>query len=163
MKAEKKNPYVLILYYSSGGHVKKLANQIALGIAMSKKDKLVYCFDGDGAALMHMGSLAILGQSGANNLVHIVFNNGAHASVGGQPTVGLKVDLCKIANACGYSRCVMVENEHDLKSALQINDSILGPVFVEVRTSAENRNGIGRPTLSPMENKTELMKFLGEN
>ena len=78
------------------------SSQIALGLAMAQTDRPVYCFDGDGAALMHMGSMAITGQSGAKNLIHLVFNNGVHGSVGGQPTVGFDIDMPTIATVCGY-------------------------------------------------------------
>ena len=59
------------------------ASQIALGLAMAQPARPIYCFDGDGAVLMHMGSMAITGQSNAKNLIHLVFNNGVHGSVGG--------------------------------------------------------------------------------
>jgi len=102
------------LTVGSMGH----ASQIALGIALERPDRRVCCFDGDGAVLMHMGSMAIVGQSGASNYVHIVFNNGAHDSVGGQPTVGLAVDLCAVARAVGYRSAVRVSTAAELRSAL---------------------------------------------
>lgn len=102
------------LTVGSMGH----ASQIALGIALERPDRRVCCFDGDGAVLMHMGSMAIVGQSGASNYVHIVFNNGAHDSVGGQPTVGLAVDLCAVARAVGYRSAVRVCTAAELRSAL---------------------------------------------
>ena len=86
------------LTVGSMGH----ASQIALGIALRQADRKVYCFDGDGAVLMHMGSLAVIGSLHPANYVHVVFNNGAHDSVGGQPTVGLQVNLSLVAKACGY-------------------------------------------------------------
>ena len=92
------------LTVGSMGH----ASQIALGIALRRKNKKVYCFDGDGAVLMHMGALTTIGTSRAVNYIHIVFNNGAHDSVGGQPTVGLKVNLSKIASACGYNNVCLL-------------------------------------------------------
>ncbi len=102
------------LTVGSMGH----ASQIALGIALERPDRRVCCFDGDGAVLMHMGSMAIVGQSGASNYVHIVFNNGAHDSVGGQPTVGLAVDLCAVARAVGYRSALRVSTAAELRSAL---------------------------------------------
>ena len=79
------------------------SSQIALGLAIAQPARPVYCFDGDGAALMHMGSMAIIGQSSVKNLIHMVFNNGVHGSVGGQPTVGFNIDMPQIAVACGYA------------------------------------------------------------
>ena len=75
------------------------ASQIATGIAIDQPDRPVYCFDGDGAALMHMGSMAITGTRNLPNLIHVVFNNGCHESVGGQPTVAQKFELSKVASS----------------------------------------------------------------
>ena len=88
------------LTVGSMGH----ASQIALGIALEKKDRKVWCFDGDGATIMHMGSMAIVASKSPNNYVHVVFNNGAHDSVGGQPTVGLKINIPAVAEAVGYKK-----------------------------------------------------------
>ena len=104
------------LTVGSMGH----ASQIALGIAMAKPDRKVWCFDGDGAAIMHMGSMAIVGNKAPKNYVHVVFNNGAHDSVGGQPTVGLKIDLPAVAKAVGYKTAISVDNKDDLEKALAL-------------------------------------------
>ena len=137
------------------------ASQIAMGIAISQPQKKVYCFDGDGSVIMHMGSLGIIGQSKCNNLTHLVFNNGAHASVGGQSTVGFAIDLCQIAKACGYSSSCRINRLAELREVLQQSNSQFGPSFIEVRTSKSNRSDIGRPTSSPKQNKLDLMNFLG--
>jgi phosphonopyruvate decarboxylase len=136
------------------------ASQIALGIASVKKDSKVFCFDGDGAALMHMGSFAIVGQSSAANLVHILFNNGVHDSVGGQPTVGFKVNFCEIAKSCGYSSSIKADKIHEIKDALDSFTGKPGPHFLEILVRPGNRDDIGRPTTSPAENKELIMKFL---
>lgn len=75
----------------------------ALGIAEQLPEKRVWCIDGDGAILMHMGAMALIGSSGVSNMIHVVLNNGAHESVGGLPTVGSDIDLLKIAEGCGYN------------------------------------------------------------
>lgn len=90
------------------------ASQIALGIALHKPDRLVYCFDGDGALLMHLGALAINGSLQCSNLVHIIFNNGAHDSVGGQPTVALEINIPQIAKAVGYNNVFQAETEAEI-------------------------------------------------
>ena len=136
------------------------ASQIALGLAMSQPERPVYCFDGDGAALMHMGSMAIIGQSGVANLVHLVFNNGVHGSVGGQPTVGFEIDIPAIAIACGYASAISVAAAGDLECAMADARRRAGPGFIEVRVSPGNRAGIGRPSTTPAENRTALMNFL---
>ena len=136
------------------------ASQIALGIAISQPSRPVYCFDGDGAALMHMGSLAISGQSKCENFVHILFNNGVHGSVGGQATVGFQIDFCKIADSCGYIFSKRINERSDLLQAIELAKRAKGPAFVEIQTLPENRKNIGRPTTSPKENKKALINYL---
>ncbi|MBO4214884.1 MAG: phosphonopyruvate decarboxylase [Bacteroidaceae bacterium] len=145
------------LTVGSMGH----ASQIALGIALEKKDRKVWCFDGDGASIMHMGSMAIVANKAPENYVHVVFNNGAHDSVGGQPTVGLKIDLPAIAKAVGYKSVYSVSSKEELQQQL----SHLGeaPVFLEVKVKKGNRKDLGRPTTTPIQNKEALMAFLNNN
>jgi len=137
------------------------ASQIALGLAMTQPARPVYCFDGDGAALMHMGSMAITGQSKATNLIHLVFNNGVHGSVGGQPTVGFKIDLPQIAIACGYAKALRVTTKVELQNAIAVSRTNDGVTFIEVQVRPGNRADIGRPTSTPAENKLAMMRFLG--
>ena len=144
------------LTVGSMGH----ASQIALGIAMSKPDRKVWCFDGDGATIMHMGSMAIVANKAPKNYVHVVFNNGAHDSVGGQPTVGLKIDLPAVAKAVGYKNAFSVENKEDLLEALRSVKMVEGPVLLQVCVKKGNRKDLGRPTTTPIQNKEALMEFL---
>ncbi len=144
------------LTVGSMGH----ASQIALGIALAKQDRKVWCFDGDGASIMHMGSMAITAQKAPRNYVHVVFNNGAHDSVGGQPTVGLNINLPAVATALGYKYVYSVESKDRLKVLLENLKEIEGPVFLEVRVKKGNRKDLGRPTTSPIQNKEALMAFL---
>ena len=144
------------LTVGSMGH----ASQIALGIAMVKPDRKVWCFDGDGAAIMHMGSMAIVANKAPKNYVHVVFNNGAHDSVGGQPTVGLKIDLPAVAKAVGYKATYSVETKDYLAELLNKVNSIEGPVLLEVKVKKGNRKDLGRPTTTPIQNKEALMDFL---
>ena len=137
------------------------ANQIALGISKAQPSRPIYCFDGDGAAIMHMGSIAVLGQSNAKNLIHIIFNNGVHDSVGGQPTVGFKINFSEIANACGYLSSATVISEAQFKAALQKAQSMPGPHLIDVHVRPGNRSDIGRPTSSPNDNKNAIMRYLG--
>ena len=144
------------LTVGSMGH----ASQIALGIAMAKSDRKVWCFDGDGAAIMHMGSMAIVANKAPKNYVHVVFNNGAHDSVGGQPTVGLKIDLTAIAKAVHYTNAFSVDNKTDLLDALKAVTMVEGPMLLEVKVKKGNRKDLGRPTTTPIQNKEALMNFL---
>ena len=146
------------LTVGSMGH----ASQIALGIAMAMPDRNVWCFDGDGATIMHMGSMAIVANKAPKNYVHVVFNNGAHDSVGGQPTVGLKVDLPAVAKAVGYKVCFSVETKDCLAELLDIVKAQDGPVFLEVKVKKGNRKDLGRPTTTPIQNKEALMSFLSK-
>ena len=144
------------LTVGSMGH----ASQIALGIALEKKDRTVWCFDGDGASIMHMGSLAIIADKAPKNYCHVVFNNGAHDSVGGQPTVGLKIDLPAVAKAVGYRAVYSVDNKEDLLRHLPTLSRQEGPKLVEVKVKKGNRKDLGRPTTTPIQNKEALMAFL---
>lgn len=142
------------LTVGSMGH----ASQIALGIALAKQNRNVWCFDGDGASIMHMGSMAIVANKTPRNYVHVVFNNGAHDSVGGQPTVGLKIDLPAIATAVGYKSVYSVAKKEELQR--QLSNLGEAPVFLEIKVKKGNRKDLGRPTTSPIQNKDALMQFL---
>ena len=144
------------LTVGSMGH----ASQIALGIALAKQDRKVWCFDGDGASIMHMGSMAIVAQKAPKNYVHVVFNNGAHDSVGGQPTVGLNINLPAVATAVGYKYVYSIESKDRLQELLEKLKEIEGPVFLEVKVKKGNRKDLGRPTTTPIQNKEALMAFL---
>ena len=132
------------LTVGSMGH----ASQIALGIARAQPKRPVVCIDGDGASIMQMGNMAIVGQSGCKNLTHIVLNNAAHDSVGGQPTVGGKINLKAIAKACGYR--------------LRSDQEIASPLFVEIKVAKGARADLGRPKEPPQVNKKLfMMNFVG--
>jgi phosphonopyruvate decarboxylase len=146
------------LTVGSMGH----ANQIALGIAIQKKDRRVFCFDGDGAILMHLGGMAIIGNLAPHNYIHIVFNNGAHDSVGGQPTVGQKIKLTDIAEAMGYKSVFSIDNKEELQRKLSyiLNEKNVGPIFININVMKGNRKDLGRPTTSPKQNKEFFMNNL---
>ncbi|MBP5302935.1 MAG: phosphonopyruvate decarboxylase [Bacteroidales bacterium] len=144
------------LTVGSMGH----ASQIALGIALEKPERRIWCFDGDGAAIMHMGSLAIVAGKAPKNYIHVVFNNGAHDSVGGQPTVGWKIDLPAVAKALGYKAAFSVTDQSGLETALGDAVRLEGPVFIEIKVRKGNRKDLGRPTTTPVQNKTALMDFI---
>ena len=135
-------------------------SQIALAIAMNKVDRQVYCIDGDGASIMQMGGMATIGTRNPSNMVHFVMNNGAHDSVGGQPTVGRQIDLCAIAAGCGYENVVKVETPEELDAVLHDDETKSKLTFVEVLVTKGARKDLGRPKSTPVENKIALMKFL---
>ena len=148
------------LTVGSMGH----ASQIALGIALAQPDRIVWCFDGDGASIMHMGNMAIVANKTPKNYIHVVFNNGAHDSVGGQPTVGLHIDLPAVAKSVGYKAAMSVDSKEKLERQLSTLNSQLstieGPILLEIRVRKGNRKDLGRPTTTPIQNKEALMEFL---
>ena len=146
------------LTVGSMGH----ASQIAMGLALSRPDRPVLCLDGDGAVLMHMGALAIIGQSSCRNLYHVVLNNGAHDSVGGQRTVALQIDLVRIAEACGYRHVATARVLGEIEEALESFSRNGGPSFLEIRVSRGHRDDLGRPRSSPERNKRALRGTIGE-
>ena len=144
------------LTVGSMGH----ASSIALGIALHLSDRTVFCIDGDGAMLMHMGVLGTIAGSGVTNLKHIVINNGAHDSVGGQPTCGFKVDFGKIAEACGYKKTWLATTEEELIKAVKEFITTKELALLEVRVKKGARKDLGRPKSSPAENKMKFMRYL---
>ncbi len=144
------------LTVGSMGH----SSSIALGIAMQKKDSKIWIVDGDGAVLMHMGGMAVLGANAPKNVVHIVINNGAHETVGGMPTVAEKMDLVKIAEGCGYAFAQSVDSFDALDAALQAAKGREGLALIEVKCSIGARADLGRPTTTAKENKENFMAYL---
>ncbi len=145
------------LTVGSMGH----ASQIALGIARAKTDAQVVCLDGDGAALMHLGGMATIGTSDTGNLFHIVLNNGAHDSVGGQPTVAQQISLTEIATACGYDAVEgPVEDEAEIRFQIERLAQLHGRRFLEVLVRPGSRADLGRPKESPAENKAMFIDRL---
>lgn len=146
------------LTVGSMGH----ASQIALGIALQNKEKKVFCFDGDGATIMHTGSMGIIGNSGLKNYKHIIFNNGAHDSVGGQPTVGFDINICEIAKGFGYKNTYTTDSKKGIEKIWDEFIKNEGPSLLEIRVKKGARKDLGRPTKTPLENKKALMDFLKE-
>ncbi|MCR4891547.1 MAG: phosphonopyruvate decarboxylase [Lachnospiraceae bacterium] len=155
-EADSKGHKYDFLTVGSMGH----SSSIALGIASQKRDMKVWCIDGDGALLMHMGSLAVIGALKPNNLVHIVINNEAHESVGGMPTVAGRINLVAIAKACGYPSAVAVENPDSLERELRKAKEGDSLCFIEVKCAIGARQDLGRPTTTAGENKTSFMDYL---
>ena len=147
------------LTVGSMGH----SSSIALGVAINKPDERIWCIDGDGAVLMHMGSMGVVANVNPDNFIHIVINNGAHETVGGMPTVASNMNLVEIAKACGYSYAVSVDNFNDLDKELNNVKNMDKLCFVEVKCSIGARDDLGRPTTTAIENKENFMKFLNND
>jgi len=171
------------LTVGSMGH----ASMIALGIARAQPDREVYCLDGDGASIMQMGNMAIVGQSGCGNLTHIVFNNAAHDSVGGQPTVGGEIDFEKIAEELGYNILQSPQDQYVNSEGIGVDEVASGmgwlismqgqakrhnvdhldelpkkPNFILFKVAKGARKDLGRPKEPPQVNKALYMKTLGK-
>lgn len=144
------------LTVGSMGH----SSSIALGIALQKPERRIWCIDGDGAVLMHMGAMAVIGNKKPDNFMHIVINNESHETVGGLPTVSSTMQLPQIALACGYDRVYSVDKLEELEEVLQRCRKENRLSFVEVKTSIGSRKDLGRPTRTPIENKGEFMEYL---
>lgn len=144
------------LTVGSMGH----SSAIALGIALQKKERRVFCLDGDGSILMHTGTLATIGTLAPNNFFHILFNNGAHESVGGQPTAGFEVDFTEVASAYEYKSVISVETKKDLSEVLINLKDLTGPLLIEIKVGINSREDLGRPTISPLDNKANFVKNL---
>ena len=144
------------LTVGSMGH----SSSIALGVAINKPNQKIWCIDGDGAALMHMGAMAVIGANKPKNLVHIIINNGAHETVGGMPTVASQIDVVAVAKACGYPQAVCVDNFDDLDKELEVAKKRKELSLIEIKCSIGARDDLGRPTTTALENKTNFMNYL---
>ena len=146
------------LTVGSMGH----SSSIALGIALQQPQRKVWIIDGDGAVLMHMGSMAVLASQNPGNIVHIVINNGAHETVGGQPTAMANVDVVKVAQGCGYPNAVSVDSFEALDAALAQAREKNELTLIEVKCAIGARDDLGRPTTTAQENKQAFMEFLAK-
>ncbi len=144
------------LTVGSMGH----CSSIALGIALNTPTKKIWCIDGDGAVLMHMGAMAIIGNSNPDNFIHIIINNAAHETVGGMPTVADSINFAEIARGCGYKYIASVDNYDDLDKELKIikNKNVLSAL--EIKCKLGSRQDLGRPTTTPIENKKLFMQIV---
>ena len=146
------------LTVGSMGHT----SSIALGVALQKPQQKIWCIDGDGAMLMHMGAMAVIGANKPSNLVHIVINNGAHETVGGLPTVASEINLVKMAEACGYPYAVRVSEFEQMDKELQAAKERRELTLIEVECAIGARENLGRPTTTALENKENFMRYLQE-
>tara|TARA_B100001027_G_scaffold41997_2_gene26940 strand:- start:7751 stop:8881 length:1131 start_codon:yes stop_codon:yes gene_type:complete len=144
------------LTVGSMGHV----SSIALGVAIGLKKQRVICLDGDGSLIMHLGSLPIIGAISPKNLIHVILNNCAHESVGGQPTVANEIDFEKLSSALNYKNFFQSSNVKQINDCWsQLIDSE-GPSLFLINIKSSSRKDLGRPESSPIENKESFMEFI---
>ena len=155
-EANKQSHKYDFLTVGSMGHT----SSIALGVAINKPDKKIWCIDGDGAVLMHMGAMAVIGANKPSNLIHIVINNGAHETVGGMPTVLNDIDIVGVARSCGYPNTVCVDDFASLDGELEKAKMRHELSFIEVKSSIGAREDLGRPTTTAIENKERFINYV---
>ena len=146
------------LTVGSMGH----ASSIALAIALARPDRRVWCLDGDGAALMHLGAMHVIGQRRPVNLLHVVINNAAHETVGGMPVCEGGLDVSAAARAAGYPAVYRADSPETLADALRSAQDCGSLALVEVMCAGGARADLGRPTTTPRENRDALMRFIRE-
>ncbi len=144
------------LTVGSMGH----ASMIALGIAMEQPNRRIWCLDGDGAALMHLGAMAVLAQRKPRNLLHVVINNAAHETVGGMPVCEGAFDVSKAAAALGYRHVFRADTPDTLDAAVTAAMNAGELALVEVMCAVGARADLGRPTTTPVQNRDALMAHL---
>jgi len=144
------------LMVGSMGH----CSSIALGIAISNPNRKVVCIDGDGALIMHMGSLSTIGKLKPKNFYHILINNQVHESVGGQATSATNIDIPALVRANEYKNVLSTSDEKGLST--QVGEFIerKGPNFLEVKVKPGSRKDLGRPTVKPIDNKKAFMNYI---
>lgn len=146
------------LTVGSMGH----SSSIALSIALAQKDRRVWCIDGDGAMLMHMGSMAVIGANAPDNFVHILINNESHETVGGMPTVAGNVDFEKVAAGCGYKKLLKAATPKEVAETVKTAKRANVLTFVEIKAALGARSDLGRPTTTAEENKKMFMQYMNE-
>lgn len=144
------------LTVGSMGH----AGMIALGIAEADPGRRVWCLEGDGAMMMHLGAAALIGQRKPDNLIHVIINNGAHETVGGMPVCSGKLNIASFAAAAGYPAVFSASDEKELSDVLVKAQEVHTLCLIEIKCANGARSDLGRPTTTPVQNRDALMRFL---
>ncbi len=147
------------LTVGSMGH----SSSIAMGIALQKPYQNVYCFDGDGAAIMHLGALPAISSQKLENFKHIIFNNEVHDSVGAQPSCANIINFKNLADSCGYDNTYSVKTKTGLLNILSEFINTKGANFLEIKVKSGYRKDLGRPSKELIEAKENFMSFILEN
>lgn len=134
---------------------------LGLGLAARHPGRTVFVLDGDGALLMKLGSLATIGHYRPANLVHLLFDNQAYESTGGQPTLAAGTDFCALARSCGYPAQERVSSPARFRELLAALPAMAKPLFVHLRVRCGTPAGLPRPEQPPERMRDELMAFLG--
>ncbi|MGF7048905.1 phosphonopyruvate decarboxylase [Paenibacillus sp. DS2015] len=138
-------------------------SSIGLGLALSQNHKDIVVIDGDGSLLMRMGSLATNGYYSPPNMLHILLDNNAHDSTGGQKTVSDNIDFIGITAACGYTKSLYVHNLEQLHSSIMAWKAEKGLTFLYLKIAPGSKKDLARPHIKPYEVKNRLRKFLNSD
>lgn len=157
LRAKKGQPHRDFLTVGGMGHT----SSIALGVALGQPERRVVCLDGDGSLLMHMGAMPVIAKCQPQRFVHVLLNNEAHESVGGQATAAGEVEFSELATAVGYAGYALACDENELEMAWQNLAAVCGPVLLEVKIRKGSRDDLGRPTSSAEQNKQAFMEAAG--
>ncbi len=136
------------------------AAAMGLGVALNTRKKTVI-IDGDGALLMKMGTLATIGSYGPENLVHVVLDNGAYDSTGGQATVSSGIDFAQIAASSGYPQAYKCTSLSGFENAVSLAIQTSGPHFIHMKIAPGSAKNLGRPTIKPADVARRFKGFLG--
>lgn len=144
------------LNIGSMGHT----SSIAMGVCINTK-KRVFCFDGDGSLLMHLGAITIIGNHPApKRLTHIIFNNSSHESVGGQPTIAGKINIVNLALSANYKNAKKLNSKEELIKTLTEYEHLEGPCLIEIMIRKGSRKDLGRPNTSPEERSLKFQEYI---
>lgn len=135
---------------------------LALGFALARPDLRVVILDGDGAALMRMGAFATVGAYGLSNLQHLLLDNGVHNSTGGQATVSPHLSFASVAAACGYASSLETDDIEEIGIWLS-SSPLSGPRFACLLTNTDIPQNLPRPSITPVDVKTRLMRHITTN
>jgi len=136
------------------------ASSVAMGVAVAKPSKTVFCFEGDGAFLTHMGAASQIGSKNLQNFKHVIFNNEVHESAGGSPSVGDVVDFAELAKGCGYKFTATATSEQEVIEGIKQLRETPGPGFLEIKVKLQTRHDLRGMVSTPKQNKEQFMKFL---
>jgi phosphonopyruvate decarboxylase len=136
---------------------------ISMGLALSNPNRRIFCLDGDGSMLMHLGSLPTIGYNSITNFTYILINNGCHESVGGQPTVINKLNVKKLSESFNFITYSKISHLKELDLIFKKIEIKGGPHFIEVLVQNKSRNNLIRPSETPKMLKSKFMTYVKKN
>ncbi|MDR1429901.1 MAG: phosphonopyruvate decarboxylase [Spirochaetaceae bacterium] len=136
-------------------------SSLGLGISLALPQKKIIVIDGDGSILMRTGSLGVTAYYKPASLLHILLDNRAHETTGGQFTVSSGVDYPLLARAFGYPRSVRVSGPEELLKESAAWKREGGLLFIHAPIRMGSPEKLSRPVIKPPEAAGRLRAFLG--